>query len=315
MRRRTSPAPAPHRFFNRDESWLRFNWRVLEEAQDERNPLLERVKFLAITASNLDEFVEIRVAGVLQRLEDGYVTPQAEADDGMSEQQRLEELNRLMHAFVCDQYRCWNEQLLPALLNVGVRVLEWSELDEAAREYAEQYYNDEVDPLLTPVTIDPAHPFPRVLNKALCIALLLRRKRKGAAAAAPILGVITVPRSLPRFVKLPCTSGCTEFIFLHDLIEAQAERLFRGYEVLAKTAFRVTRNSNLYLQEEETRSLLESVRSELHNRRKGDAVRLEVSEGADPEIVERLRANFELDEWQVFKTEGPVNLSRLMNLY
>ncbi|QEE29263.1 polyphosphate kinase 1 [Terriglobus albidus] len=315
MPRRTNPAPEPHRFFNRDESWLRFNWRVLEEAQDERNPLLERVKFLAITASNLDEFVEIRVAGVLQRLEDGYVTPQAEADDGMSEQQRLEELNRLMHAFVCDQYRCWNDQLLPALLNVGVRVLEWSELDDAAREYAEQYYNDEVDPLLTPVTIDPAHPFPRVLNKALCIALLLRRKRKGAAAAAPILGVITVPRSLPRFVKLPCTSGCTEFIFLHDLIEAQAERLFRGYEVLAKTAFRVTRNSNLYLQEEETRSLLESVRSELHNRRKGDAVRLEVSEGADPEIVERLRANFELDTWQVFKTEGPVNLSRLMNLY
>ncbi|WP_263415603.1 polyphosphate kinase 1 [Terriglobus albidus] len=315
MPRRTNPAPAPHRFFNRDESWLRFNWRVLEEAQDDRNPLLERVKFLAITASNLDEFVEIRVAGVLQRLEDGYVTPQAEADDGMSEQQRLEELNRLMHAFVCDQYRCWNDQLLPALLNAGIRVLEWSELDDAAREYAEQYYNDEVDPLLTPVTIDPAHPFPRVLNKALCIALLLRRKRKGAAAAAPILGVITVPRSLPRFVKLPCTSGCNEFIFLHDLIEAQAERLFRGYEVLAKTAFRVTRNSNLYLQEEETRSLLESVRSELHNRRKGDAVRLEVSEGADPEIVERLRANFELDEWQVFKTEGPVNLSRLMNLY
>src|SRR5438094_323131 len=119
MPRRTNPAPVPHRFFNRDESWLRFNWRVLEEAQDERNPLLERVKFLAITASNLDEFVEIRVAGVLQRLEDGYVTPQAEADDGMSEQQRLEELNRLIHAFVCDQYRCWNDQLLPALLKAG----------------------------------------------------------------------------------------------------------------------------------------------------------------------------------------------------
>lgn len=315
MPRRSSPARVPHRFFNRDESWLRFNWRVLEEAQDARNPLLERVKFLAITASNLDEFVEIRVAGILQRLEDGYVTPATEADDGMSEQNRLEELNRLMHAFVHDQYRCWNEQLLPALEKASIRVLEWSQLDDTAREHAEQYYNDEVDPLLTPVTIDPAHPFPRVLNKALCIALLLRRKRKGSAPAQPVLGVITVPRSLPRLVKLPCSSGCTEFIFLHDLIEAQAERLYRGYEVLAKTAFRVTRNSNLYLQEEETRSLLESVRSELHNRRKGDAVRLEVSEDADPEIVERLRANFELDERQVFMTDGPVNLSRLMNLY
>lgn len=315
MASRKTPAKTTHRFFNRDESWLRFNWRVLEEAQDVRNPLLERVKFLAITASNLDEFVEIRVAGVLQRLEDGYVTPSTEADDGMSEQQRLEELNRLLHAFVRDQYRCWNDQLLPALQQANVHVLEWADLDENARSYAEQYFSNEVDPLLTPVTIDPAHPFPRVLNKALCIALLLRRKRKGAAAAAPVLGVITVPRSLPRLVKLPCTSGCTEFIFLHDLIEAQAEKLYRGYEVLSKTAFRVTRNSNLYLQEEETRSLLESVRSELHNRRKGDAVRLEVSKEADAEIVERLRANFELDEWQVFKTDGPVNLSRLMTLY
>jgi len=296
-------------FFGRDESWLSFNRRVLEEAQDETNPLLERVKFLAITASNLDEFVEIRVAGVLQRIEDGY----AELNpDGTTLEQSLAVINATMHGFVAEQYACWNQQLLPALRVAGVRVLRWDEIDDDARKAATAYYQREVDPLLTPITIDPAHPFPRVLNKALCIALLLRRKRKGAAG--PVLGVVTVPRALPRFVNLPSTDETQDYISLHDLIERNAAGLYRGYEILSKAAFRVTRNSNLYFQEEESRSLLETVRSELHNRRKGDAVRLEIEKSADPEIVDRLRLNFELEETQVFRTDGPVNLSRLWNL-
>ena len=184
---------------------------------------------------------------------------------------------------------------------------------QAARAHALDYYQREVDPLLTPITIDPAHPFPRVLNKALCLALLLRRKRKGATGA--LLGVLTVPRALPRLVPLPSSSGTHDFVFLHDLIEHNAAGMYRGYEILSTAAFRVTRNSNLYFQEEESRSLLDSVRSELHNRRKGDAVRLEIEEGADAEIVDRLRMNFELEDSQVFSTDGPVNLSRLMNLY
>ena len=141
------------------------------------------------------------------------------------------------------------------------------------------YYQREVDPLLTPITIDPAHPFPRVLNKALCLALLLRRKRRGAGAVSPALGVLTVPRALPRFVPVPSSSDTWDFIFLHELIEHNAAGMYRGYEILSKAAFRVTRNSNLYFQEEESRSLLDSVRSELHNRRKGDAVRLEIEAG------------------------------------
>ena len=296
-------------FFNRDESWLNFNRRVLEEAQDESNPLLERVKFLAITASNLDEFVEIRVAGVLQRIEDGYAEL---APDGATLEQSLAVINAVMHGFVAEQYLCWNKQLLPALRAAGIRVLRWDEMDEAARKAATAYYQREVDPLLTPITIDPAHPFPRVLNKALCIALLLRRKRKGPAS--PVLGVVTVPRAVPRFVELPSTGGTHDFIFLHDLIERTAAGMYRGYEILSKAAFRVTRNSNLYFQEEESRSLLETVRSELHNRRKGDAVRLEIEKSADPEIVDRLRLNFELEDSQVFRTDGPVNLSRVMHL-
>ncbi len=304
-------------FFNRDESWLRFNQRVLEEAQDEANPLLERVKFLAITASNLDEFVEIRVAGILQRIEDGYYQAQPPDEGGLSPQERLDQLSELMAHFVDAQYKCWNEQLLPAMKEVGIRVLTWKQLDKEAREHAMAFYEDEVDPLLTPVTIDPSHPFPRVLNKALCLALLLRSKRKGPAGvkmATTALGVVTVPRALPRLIPLPSASGC-DFILLHELIEAQVEQMFRGYEVVSCSAFRVTRNSNLYLQEEESRSVLESVRAELHNRRKGDAVRLEIESTASDETVERLRTNFELEPWQVFKTDGPVNLSRLMNLY
>src|SRR6202043_2869846 len=232
----------------------------------------------------------------------------------LTPQERLDGLMERIHRFVEAQYRCWNEQLLPAMQADKIRVLRWSELGEKARERALEFYDTEVDPLLTPVTIDPSHPFPRVLNKALCLGLLLRRKRRGVKTAT-LLGVVTVPRALPRLVPLVGAEGYHDFILLHNLVESQVERMFRGYEVLSRSAFRVTRNSNLYMQEEESRSVLESVRAELHNRRKGDAVRLEIESSATEEIVERLRTNFELDPPQVFRTNGPVNLSRLMNLY
>jgi polyphosphate kinase len=301
-------------FFSRDESWMRFNQRVLEEAQDETNPLLERVKFLAITASNLDEFVEIRVAGFLQRIEDGYNLAQPPDEGGLTPQERLDGLMERIHLFVKAQYQCLNEQILPALQAEKVRILQWDELSDEARRQALEFYDTEVDPLLTPVTIDPSHPFPRVLNKALCLGLLLRRKRRGVKTAT-LLGVVTVPRALPRLVPLVGAEGYHNFILLHDLVESQVERMFRGYEVLSRSAFRVTRNSNLYMQEEESRSVLESVRAELHNRRKGDAVRMEIESSATEEMIERLQTNFELDPVQVFRTDGPVNLSRLMNLY
>jgi polyphosphate kinase len=312
--KKTTATTVENLFLSRDESWMRFNQRVLEEAQDETNPLLERVKFLAITASNLDEFVEIRVAGFLQRIEDGYNLAQPPDEGGLTPQERLDGLMERIVRFVEAQYRCWNEQLLPAMQAEKIRVLRWSELGEEARAQALEFYDTEVDPLLTPVTVDPSHPFPRVLNKALCIGLLLRHKRRGLKAATA-LGVVTVPRALPRLVPLVGAEGYCDFILLHELVESQVDRMFRGYEVLSRSAFRVTRNSNLYMQEEESRSVLESVRAELHNRRKGDAVRMEIESSATEEMVERLRINFELDPWQVFRTDGPVNLSRLMNLY
>jgi polyphosphate kinase len=298
----------PQYFLNRDTSWMAFNRRVLEEAEDESNPLLERVKFLAISASNLDEFFEIRVAAMVQQIEDGY---NEAGPDGVTLVQKRDILGKLCHAFVHDQYDCWNEQLRPALAASGIRVLALHELDAPALRFVDDYCQRELDPLLTPVTVDPAHPFPRVINKALCLGFLLRRRRRSALTYT---GVVSVPRALPRLVRLP-SEGTVDFIFLADLVAHHAVNMYHGYDVVSSAPFRVTRNSNLYLQEEEARSLLESVRAELHNRRKGDAVRMEIEADADPEIVERLRTVFDLDPWQVFPVNGPVNLSRLFNVY
>lgn len=298
----------PAYYLNRDTSWLAFNRRVLEEAEDENNPELERLKFLSISASNLDEFFEIRVAAMVQQIEDGYNDA---GPDGLTLVERRDELARLTHEFVDHQYECWNSRLRPALGENGIRVLSLHELDPAAQRFVEQYCEKELDPLLTPVTVDPAHPFPRVMNKALCLGLLLRRRRRSALT---YMGVVAVPRALPRLVRLP-SEGSSDFIFLADLVAYHAVRMYRGYDIVSAAPFRVTRNSNLYLQEEEARSLLESVRAELHNRRKGDAVRLEIEADADPEIIERLKTVFELEAWQVFPVKGPVNLSRLFNIY
>src|SRR5271166_5689671 len=297
----------PDYFLNRDTSWIAFNRRVLEEAEDEGNPLLERLKFLAISASNLDEFFEIRVASMMQQIEDGY---NEAGPDGLTLVEKREILSGLTHKFVDEQYECWNA-LRPALSEHGIRVLALHELDADARRFVDEYCEKELDPLLTPVTVDPSHPFPRVINKALCLGLLLRRRRRSALTYT---GVVSVPRALPRLVRLP-SQGTDDFIFLADLVAHHAVRMYYGYDIVSSAPFRVTRNSNLYLAEEEARSLLESVRTELHNRRKGDAVRMEIEADADPEIIDRLRSVFELDPWQVFPVNGPVNLLRLFNIY
>src|SRR5919109_1467366 len=306
MRRVSLTSPAY--YINRESSWLAFNRRVLEEAQEEQNPLLERLKFLSITASNLDEFFEVRVASLLQQVEDGRTEG---GPDGATVSEQLEFIAHDTYEFVRDQYDCWNGGLRPALADRGVRVLGLDELDARSRSFLDDYCRREADPLLTPITVDPAHPFPRVINKALCVAFLLRRRRR---ASTTYTGVVTVPRALPRLVRLP-SEETADFIFLADLVAFHASRMYHGYDIVSSAAFRVTRNSNLYLAEEEARSLLESVRAELHNRRKGDAVRLEVEADADPEIIERLRTNFQLEPWQVFPVNGPVNLVRLFTVY
>src|ERR1700692_2172389 len=210
----------PRYYLNRHVQWLDFNRRVLEEACDPGNPLLERVKFLAITANNLDEFVEVRLAGMLQQVEHGDRHP---GPDGRTPGEVLAELTARIHSFVDDQYECWRDELVPALAAESIRVLGLRELQPAARDHIEEFYTKTVEPLLTPVTVDPAHPFPHVLNKALCLAFLLKRKRRGAQT---YLGVVTVPRALPRLVRLPSAEGTVEYVFLHDVVRAFAGRLY-----------------------------------------------------------------------------------------
>ena len=300
----------PRHYLNRHVEWLEFNRRVLEEARDIGNPLLERVKFLAITANNLDEFVEIRVSSFLQRIEHGSteISP-----DGLTTEQELEKISAAMHVFVRDQYKCWNDELLPALAKQNIKVTSTGELDAKALKFTKNFYDRRVYPMLTPVTVDPSHPFPHVLNKALCIAFLLQKKRNGNGK--PYFGVLTVPRTLPRLLRVPTEDGTVHYGFLQDIISTYASKLYRGYDIIASTAFRVTRNSNLYLEQEETRTLLETIDSQVAQRRKGVAVRLEIEEGAHPEIVERLVSEFELDESLVFRVRGPVNIQRLFHLY
>jgi polyphosphate kinase len=300
----------PRLYLNRHREWLEFNRRVLEEARDIGNPLLERVKFLAITANNLDEFVEVRVSSFLQRIEHGScdVSP-----DGLTVKQELEKVSAAMQVLVQDQYKCWNQELLPALAKECIKILPVSALEGKAAQAAKTFFERRVSPMLTPVTVDPSHPFPHVLNKALCIAFLLRRRRGGSGK--PYFGVVTVPRALPRLLRIPDSNDGIHYVSLQEVVSAYAAKLYRGYEILASAPFRITRNSNLYLEEEEARSLLDAVDSQVSQRRKGDAVRLEIDAGAHPEIVERLVSMFDLHQSLVFRVEGPVNLQRLFHLY
>jgi polyphosphate kinase len=300
----------PKFYLNRHLEWIAFNQRVLEEAQGTHNPLLERVKFLAITANNMDEFVEIRVSSFLQEIEHGS---QLISPDGLTTTEELERVSQAMQQFVREQYKCWNDELLPALAKHQIRVLAVEHLGAKAAQIAKKFYDRRVNPMLTPVTVDPTHPFPHVLNKALCIAFLLRRRRR--FGEKPLFGVVTVPRALPRLLRVPTENGGIHFVFLQDIISRHAEKLYRGYEILASAPFRITRNSNLYLEEEESRTLLEAIDSQVAHRRKGQAVRLEIEAGAHTQIVSHLVSTFELDESLVFRVAGPVNLQRLFHLY
>jgi polyphosphate kinase len=296
----------PELYINRELSWLDFNFRVLEEAQDPRNPLLERVKFLAIVANNLDEFFEVRVAGVLQLHESGADPTRP---DRLTPAQQLEHISEKSQQMVALQYRCWNEELLPALADEGIRFWEARHLQGAHLEFVQRYWREELEPILTPIVVDPAHPFPTVLNKALCIGALLRSEGQ------PLVGVATVPRVLPRLLRLPDRDGRQHFVTLAGIMDLQVSELFRGYEVEASSPFRVTRNTELYLNEEEADNLLEEIAEQVRNQRQAGAVRLEIASSAPEGLVRRLQRQFDLGNSQTYRTNGPVNLNRMMTLY
>ena len=305
----TAPLPTyerPELYINRELSWLDFNARVLEEAQDERNPLLERVKFLAIVASNLDEFYEIRVAGLLQLHASGA---NPSRPDGLTPAEQLKRTAEQAHEQVAEQYRCWNEDLVPALAAEGIYFWEARQLKDEHLDFVRQYWEEELEPILTPIVVDPAHPFPHVINKALCIGALLEEQGQ------TMMGVATVPRVLPRILRMPSQDDELHFVTLAGIMDLQASELFRGYQVLGSAPFRVTRNSELYVNEEDADNLLEEIEEQVSKQSQADAVRLEIAAGAPDRLVSLLQQQFDLDDSLVFRAAGPVNLHRVMTLY
>jgi polyphosphate kinase len=300
----------PEHFLNRELSWLEFNQRVLDEALSPATPLLERLKFFCIASSNLDEFFEVRVAGVKQQIESQVVE---RTMDGRTATETFRAAVKRVRRFLDQQYACWREQLVPALAENGIRFLDPAEVDDADRAFLDGYYRSEAHPVLTPLAIDPAHPFPQLLNKSL--NLIVQIEMPGEGEGLRHLGVVQVPRVLPRLVRLPREDGRQEFVFLGRLIGSHLADLFPGTDILGYWLFRVTRNSELYIDEEEIANLLKAVERELHNRRRGDAVRLEVEQGCPTEIIQLLLSTLNLTEDDLYLLDGPLNPARLMMIY
>jgi polyphosphate kinase len=303
-------ASSSSRYLNRELSWLEFNQRVLGEALDSRNPLLERVKFFCITSSNLDEFFEVRVAGLKQQVESEAVE---RSIDGLTASETLRAITRRVRRMVDEQYRCWRQQLRPALARHGIRFSAIEELSMEDRRWLEEFYRAQVRPVLTPLAIDPAHPFPQLLNKSLNI--IVRLEMDMAGQSIKHLAVVQAPRVLPRLVKLPRPEGQLDYVFLPHLIVHFLGDLFTGARIIGHWQFRVTRNSELYIEEEEASNLLKAVEAELHNRRKGDAVRLEIERDCPEDIRRALLGTLRLTEEDVYVIDGPLNPTRLMAIY
>src|ERR1043166_8247886 len=298
----------PTHFINRELSWLEFNQRVLDEALDPSNPLLERLKFFCIVSSNLDEFFEVRVAGLKQQMESEVVE---RSMDGLTASELFQAITRRVRRMVQEQYACWREQLMPQLARNGIRILDISELDPPDLAWVQEYYRTRVRPVLTPLAIDPAHPFPQLLNKSLNLIVRLEMARNHEVLKH--LAVVQIPRNLPRMVPLPRSERGLHYMYLARLIGHHLSDLFPGTSILGYWPFRVTRNSELYIDEEE--SLLKAVENELQNRRKGDAVRVEIDHECAQFIREVLLKTLRLTEDDLYAIDGPLNPTRLMNLY
>ncbi|MBL9188935.1 MAG: polyphosphate kinase 1 [Opitutaceae bacterium] len=308
---RRSPASGKVVFGSRELSWIAFNRRVLEQARNAANPLLERVKFLAIVSSNLDEYFEIRVAGLMQQAdsETGDLSL-----DGLTPREQLRLVRTAINELVADQYDCWRRELIPALDAIGVQFRNAAQLDEAEAAWVRSHFATQVQPVLTPLAVDAAHPFPLLGNKTLNVLVSLDHPE--TPKQENLMIILPVPRSLPRIVQiLPEAPGPRRHMFLSEIIKLCAGELFPGYAVRGAHAFRVTRNSDLYIDEDESESLLKKVEEELRNLRRGAAVRLEIEDGAHEELFDALCRHLELAPENAIRLRGPLNLFRLMSLY
>jgi polyphosphate kinase len=293
-------------FINRELSWLEFNQRVLDQATDESNPLLERLKFLCIVSSNLDEFFEVRVAGLKQQKQmHSFET----GPDGLTASEALAAISERVRRMVDDQYRFWREQLQPQLEDQRLRFHNYPDVPETEQTHLAGFFTKSVYPVLTPLAIDPAHPFPQLLNKSLNVIVELEGEDLSTDIA-----VVQVPRILPRVVPFAKQEDGDDYVFLGHIILHHVGSLFHGMRIKGAHLFRVTRNSNLYVDEEEAQNLLHAIETELRKVKRGAAVRLEVEEDCPAHTVERLLDIFNLEEEDVYRIDGPLNFVRLMPL-
>ena len=305
------PSSKPvQRYFNRELSWLEFDQRVLDEALNPTVPLLERVKFFAITFSNLDEFFEVRVAGLKQEAEN-HVSQRS--PDGMTPVECLVALTPRVHRLVADAYKGWRHLLEPSLAAQGIRFLRPAQVDGQAREWLNRHYQELVHPVLTPLAIDPSHPFPHIANKRLNVMVRLSVPHSGETQLRR--AIVQVPRTLPDLLRIPekFLSGHA-YVFMSDLIAAHLGDLFPGTRIEGSWLFRATRNSELYIDEEETPDLLAAVEQELHNRRKGAAVRLELAHDCPEDIRAELLEQLQLKLDDCYLIDGPLHAGRLMSM-
>ena len=297
------------RFINRELSILDFHLRVLEQAVDPLHPLLERMNFLLIFSRNLDEFFEIRVAGMMEQLDLGN---ESHTPDGLTPKQVLEQISQTAHAAIERQYRILNEEILAKLREEDICFLRRGELTPAQSSWVKKYFQEQVAPVLTPISLDPAHPFPRLVNKSLNFIVTL--EGKDAFGRQIDLAVVPAPRSLPRVVRLPdeLTGGKEHHVMLSAIIHEHVSDLFPGMMATGCYQFRVTRNADLALNED-VEDLAKALKGELNSRRFGRAVRLEVTENCPKHIYDYLLNEFDLEEEQLYKVDGPVNLARLLS--
>lgn len=304
---------SPDLFLNRELSLLEFNWRVLQQALDSNVPLLERLNYLCISSTNLDEFFEVRVAGLIQQIEIG--DPYLEADQ-ISAQEALRLISQRAHELVEEQYNVLNDVLLPELEQQGIRIMPRSMWTDVHTDWLKQYFQEEILPILSPIGLDSAHPFPRLLNKSLNFIVSL--VGKDAFGRDRGYAILQAPRALPRVIQLPTEmseQGQYHFVFLSSIIHAFAEDLFFGMKVKGCYQFRVTRNSDLAIDTEETSDLLATIADELTHRNYGDEVRLEIAHNCPEDMVNFLREQCGMHQDNVYLVNGPVNLSRIQAVH
>lgn len=298
-------------YINRELSWLEFNERVLEEAKDRENPLLERVKFLAIVSSNLDEFFMIRVASLKDRVHANFNKPDRA---GLSPKQQLKRISVRTHRMVEEQYNTWNRSLMPALRKNGLHVVYKENVTEAQKAFLEDYFTHRVYPVITPMAVDSSRPFPLILNKSLNVGVLIKAKEEGKEA---IFATVQVPSVLPRMVELPAggDDAGRSIIFLEEVMMMFMDRLFTGRKIICAHPYRITRNADLTIEEEEAEDLLVEIERSLKKRNWGMAIRLEVEERVDERLLQILKDALEIHPRDIYTISGPLDLTFLENMH